>query len=107
MSAPRSLRSQLLLWLLVPLIVLWVVDAVVTYRTVTQSMNATYDRSLYASALAISEHVGFPDGRLLVDLPPVAFEMLDTPDQERIFYRVSYRDLNREDVFVTGYADLP
>jgi len=107
MTAPRSLRSQLLLWLLVPLIVLWVVDAVVTYRTVTQSMNATYDRSLYASALAISEHIGFTDGRLIVDLPPVAFEMLDTPDQERIFYRVSYRDLNREDVFVTGYADLP
>jgi len=103
----RTLRSQLLLWLLVPLVAIWAVDAVLTHRNVEQAMNATYDRSLYASALAISEHVAFVEGRLLVDLPPVALEMLDTPDQERIFYRVSYQGPDSEDVFVTGYSDLP
>jgi two-component system sensor histidine kinase TctE len=105
--ARRTLRSQLLLWLLVPLVAIWAVDAVLTHRTVEQAMNAMYDRSLYASALAISEHIAFTDGRLVVDLPPVAFEMLDTPDQERIFYRVSYQEPDKHDVFVAGYPDLP
>src|SRR5260370_41625421 len=32
--------------------------------------------------------------------------MLDTPDQERIFYEVSYSE-GEGDIFVTGYPDLP
>ncbi len=102
-----TLRSQLLRWLLIPLAILWAIDAVLTYVTVKRTMNAAYDRPLYASALAISEQVAFAGGRTVVDLPPVALEMLDTRDQERIFYRVSYRDPERDDVFVTGYPDLP
>jgi two-component system sensor histidine kinase TctE len=102
-----TLRAQLLRWLLIPLGIVWVVYAVITQLTVEQTMNGTYDRSLYASALAISEHVAFAEEKLIVDLPPVALEMLDTRDQERIFYRVSYRYLDRDDTFVTGYSDLP
>src|SRR5262249_30517623 len=55
----------------------------------------------------ISEHIGFANGTAAVDLPPVALEILDTPDQERIFYRVSHQDGGGREVFVTGYSDLP
>ena len=102
-----TLRAQLLRWLLIPLAVVGVVYAVITQVTVDQTMNRTYDQSLYASALAISKHVAFAEGRLIVDLPSVALEMLDTRDQERIFYRVSYRYPGQNEVFVTGYSDLP
>jgi two-component system sensor histidine kinase TctE len=103
----RTLRSKLLRWLIVPLATLGAVNAVHNHVTVRRAMNAAYDRSLYASALAIAEKVTPGPGGPLVDLPPVALEMLDTGDQERIFYRVAYDAAQREDVFVTGYADLP
>ncbi len=102
-----SLRNQLLRWVLIPLGIVCLVYAVITQVTVEQTMNGTYDRSLYASALAISEHVAFAGGELIVDLPPVALEMLDTRDQERIYYQVSYLDPGQQDLFVTGYPDLP
>ena len=41
-----------------------------------------------------------------VDLPPVALEMLDTVDQDRVFYSVSWRS-PQGDTFMTGYDDLP
>lgn len=102
----RTLRAQLLRWLLIPLGIVGVVYAMITQMTVEQTITSTFDHSLYASALAISEHVAFSNGELFVDLPPVALEVLDTPDQERIFYRVSY-DEGEGDIFVTGYPDLP
>lgn len=108
MIAARTLRLQLLTWLLVPLVILWVVDAVLTQRSVGDAMNAVYDQALYSSALAISERVMLADGQAVVDLPPVALEMLDTPQQERIFYRIAYRrGLGTEESFISGYPDLP
>jgi len=102
-----SLRSRLLAWVLVPILAVWAVDAVLTYDAVKRSINVAYDRTLSASALAISEHVTLGAGEPIVDLPPIALEMLDTGDQERVFYRVSYRTGAGADAFVTGYEDMP
>ncbi|HEY6002373.1 MAG TPA: sensor histidine kinase [Anaeromyxobacter sp.] len=102
-----SLRARLLRWLLLPLGVLWVVDAVHTFLTVRAAINAAYDRSLYASALAISERVTLTGTVPSVDIPPLALEVLDTASQERLFYRVAYRTEGGGETFLTGYADLP
>lgn len=102
-----SLRARLLRWLLLPLGVLWVVDAVHTFLTVRAAINAAYDRSLYASALAISERVTLTGTVPSVDIPPLALEVLDTASQERLFYRVAYRREGGGETFLTGYADLP
>jgi two-component system sensor histidine kinase TctE len=102
-----TVRAQLMGWLLVPLTCVWIVDAILTYATVKRTLDVAYDRALHGSALAISEHVTLGAGEPVVDLPPIALEMLDTGDQERVFYRVSYRDPDRADTFITGYEDLP
>jgi two-component system sensor histidine kinase TctE len=102
-----SLRARLLRWLLIPLGVLWVLDAVHTFLTVRASINAAYDRSLYASALAISERVTLGPSTPAVDIPPLALEVLDTASQERLFYRVSYVTEGGGETFLTGYPDLP
>jgi two-component system sensor histidine kinase TctE len=83
------------------------VDALHTFFTVRSAINAAYDRALYASALAISERVTLSGTTPVVDIPPVALEVLDTASQERLFYRVGYRVGGGESVFLTGYADLP
>ena len=102
-----SLRAQLLRWLLLPLGALWMVDAVHTFLTVRSAINAAYDRSLHASALAISERITLTGNVPSADIPPLALEVLDTASQERLFYRVGYRSADSEEVFLTGYADLP
>ncbi|GAC1536255.1 MAG: sensor histidine kinase [Myxococcales bacterium] len=107
MKGRRSLRTQLLLWLLIPLGGLCVVGATLARLTVRAAIDAAYDKSLHAAALAISEHLRMEGPRPEVDLPPVALEMLDTVDQDRVFYSVSYRAADRHSVFITGYDDLP
>ena len=102
-----SLRARLLRWLLLPLGVLWVVDAVHTFLTVRAAINAAYDRSLYASVLAISERVTLTGAVPTVDIPPLALEVLDTASQERLFYRVAFRTEAGAETFLTGYPDLP
>lgn len=102
-----SLRAKLLRWLLLPLGILWLADAAGTYLATRRTVNSAYDRSLYASLLAISEHVKVVDGRPMVDIPPVAIEVLDTEAQDRIFYKVSYRIGDGPDTYLTGYPDLP
>jgi two-component system sensor histidine kinase TctE len=103
----RTLRAQLLGYLLVPLGLLWIVDALHTFFTVRSAINAAYDRALYASALAISERVTLAGTTPLVDIPPIALEVLDTASQERLFYRVAYRFGREQEAFLTGYEDLP
>jgi two-component system sensor histidine kinase TctE len=83
------------------------VDAVHTFLTVRTAINAAYDRSLYASVLAISERVTLGGAVPAVDIPPLALEVLDTATQERLFYRVSYRTEGGGETFLTGYPDLP
>lgn len=102
-----SLRARLLRWLLIPLGALWLVDAVHTFLTVRAAINAAYDRSLYASALAISERVTLSGTVPSVDIPPLALEVLDTASQERLFYRVAYQTEGAPETFLTGYEDLP
>ena len=79
-----SLRARLLRWLLLPLGALWVVDAIHTFLTVRSAINAAYDRSLYASVLAISERITLTGTMPTVDIPPLALEVLDTASQERL-----------------------
>jgi two-component system sensor histidine kinase TctE len=105
-KSTRTLRAQLLRWLFIPLSVLCAAGAWHAQVTVRRAVDAAYDRPLYASALAIAEHVMLNDGQPVVDLPPVALEMLDTEDQDRVFYCVSVTGPDG-DTFVTGYRNLP
>jgi len=100
---PDSLRQQLLLWLLVPLIALLIADAWFSNRVAVQTADQAFDRLLLASAEAIADDIDVHEGQLVVDLPYAALQLLESNIQERIFYRV----INPEGKTVTGYDDLP
>jgi two-component system sensor histidine kinase TctE len=105
-SRRRSLRRQLLWWLLVPLGVLSLFGAASAWFTVREAIDVAYDKTLAAATLEISDRLRMVGQRPEVDLPPTALEMLDTVDQDRIFYSVSWRSAGG-DAFMTGYDDLP
>lgn len=98
----RALTVRLLLALVVPLLVssvligfggAWVIRSVVDY---------TSDRLLAGSVRAIAESTTFENGRLLVDMPPWALALLDSPQRDSVYYSVRH-----DDQLLTGYADLP
>jgi two-component system sensor histidine kinase TctE len=103
----RSLRSLLLIWLLLPLGLFWIASAIASHLMTVRTVDEAYDRSLHASALAISERVTMSEGTPTVDIPPMALELLETESDDRVFYRITFRTGDRPEEFLTGYPDLP
>ncbi len=98
-----SLRQQLLRWLLIPLVALLIGNAWFSNRAAVATADQAFDRLLLASAEAIADDIDVRDGKLLVDLPYAALQLLESNIQERIFYRV----IGPEGKTLTGYEDLP
>jgi two-component system sensor histidine kinase TctE len=103
MRKSRSLRAELLLWLLVPLAVAAAVDAYVSYHAAAETARIVQDRMLLGAARVIGEQVRVEDGVLQVSVPPAALEMFDSPSRDRVFYRATAGG----DTLLTGYYDLP
>lgn len=102
-TIPYSLRRRLLLWLLIPLGLIAFLALLDSYFNARETANEAADRVLAGSVLAISERVYVNDeGKLEVDIPYVALDMLTSAAQDRVFYRIDGPD----DSFVTGYRQL-
>ncbi|WP_211453125.1 sensor histidine kinase [Collimonas antrihumi] len=98
-----SLRSQLLSWLLIPLLLVVALDAFSVYRNALDVADLAYDRALLASTRALAERVSVVDGKVVADVPYVALDSFETDTLGRIYYKVT--GTNGE--FVSGYEDLP
>jgi two-component system sensor histidine kinase TctE len=100
----RRLSSHLLGWVLWPTLLLSAIAIPIGHQRGLAKANEAYDRTLLGSAMAIAERLHFADGRVRVDVPYAALEMLETGSHDRIFYRV---DSLEDRGFVSGYEDLP
>jgi two-component system sensor histidine kinase TctE len=103
----RSLRAQLLLGILVPVLAVVVGGAAVLYRQALQAADTAYDRTLLASAKAIGEELevgGDPGAPRLAATPSYgALEAFEADNRSRIFFKVS----GFAGEMVSGFADLP
>lgn len=98
-----SLRSQLLRWLLIPLLILVAVNSISAYSNGLEAADLAYDRSLLASTRALAERVSIKDGKVVAEVPYVALDSFETDTLGRIFYKVT--GLHGETV--SGFDDLP
>lgn len=64
--------------------------------------DEAYDRLLQGAAIQILDSLVVEEGRIAVDLPPSAFELLGLAPRDKIFYRVVAPD----GATLTGYEDL-
>ena len=112
MSAPGragrlSLRSQLLLGILLPVLALIALNAASLYHQALRNANMAYDRTLLASAKVIGEQLEVDDRavppRLRATVPYSALEAFEADTRSRMVYRVSGFDGET----VSGYDDLP
>lgn len=100
---PVSLRRQLLLWLLAPLLGLFLAGASVTYLIAVKFANGAYDVGLYDSARSISQQVRTAGGLATLALPREALEILASDPYDRVWFKVAQADGR----FVAGDRDVP
>ena len=81
-----SLRRQLLKGLLWPLAIILLTGSFFAYFFALNSAVNAYDLSLLNDALDISKQINVRDGKMTINLPPVASQMLQTNNQDRVSY---------------------
>jgi two-component system, OmpR family, sensor histidine kinase TctE len=102
MKGSVTLRRQVLAWVSIPLGILWIISASIDYDIAKRYVTVAYDRALLESALDIGRQVRVLRGRIYVDLPEVAIQMLRTREAGQLYYMVTGPD--RE--FITGEPDI-
>ena len=88
-SEARSLQSQLLTWLLILLIPILIIGTVTSYFRAYHFSNLAYDRSLFRAALALADQVEIVRGKVVVDMPQKAIDLLEYDKDDWIYYRVT------------------
>ena len=105
--ANSSIRRNLLLGILLPVIVFMVYNTSSLYQQSLQSLNTAYDRSLLASAKVIGEQLtvqGYDELAIVESTVPYsALEAFEADNQSRLFYRVS----TMAGELIGGFAELP
>lgn len=99
----KSLKQQLLVWVLIPLLVLLAISTIISYSRALYFANLAYDRSLFRAALALADQVEVSDTQILINLPQVAKDLLNYDKDDVIYYRISAPDGK----LVLGEAELP
>jgi len=83
-----SIRTQLLAWLVIPILVLLLVGAGLTYGLAIGLATDAYDKALLDSVYSIANCVQLKQGLVVVDLPPAALAILKDDPKDRVFYQV-------------------
>lgn len=99
----RSLFGEILDWMLAPLLLLWPMSIAVTYLVAKSIANAPYDRALESSAIVLSQQLHEVNGRVTLQLPISAREILRADETDSIYYQV----LGTHGEFISGDRDLP
>lgn len=98
-----SLKRQLLLWLLVPQLVLWLTGGFLAYRIALSYAEKGIDQSLTQSVRSLARQVKPIGSGLLVDFPRAAQDILEQDPLDRVGYMVS----SPPGSFVLGNGQLP
>jgi two-component system sensor histidine kinase TctE len=100
---PRSLRRQLLIWLLLPQWVLWLAAAAFTYALADRYANQAIDASLSTASRALARQVKPSGSGLLIDFPRAAQDIIEADPDDRLYYMVS----SPPGEFILGNNPLP
>ncbi|MBT9488142.1 MAG: sensor histidine kinase [Rubrivivax sp.] len=107
MAVRASLRRQLLVGILVPVIAVVAVNTVVLYHQALRAADTAYDRTLLATAKSIGELLEVvgsgAEAEVRATVPYSALEAFEADSRSRMFYRVTgFQNQN-----VSGFDDMP
>ena len=99
----RSLRRQLLLYVLLPQLVLWLAAALFTYKLAARYASAAIDASLSQASRSLARQVKPIGNGLVIDFPRAAQDILEADPNDRVLYTVSAPPGK----FILGNRNLP
>ena len=89
MTPILSLRRQLLIWLLLPQLILWLGGGALTYRIALNYAEKGLDQSLSQSVKSLARQIKPLGSGLLVDFPKAAQAIIEEDPDDRVSYMVS------------------
>ncbi|MDO8320319.1 sensor histidine kinase [Rhodoferax sp.] len=98
-----SLKRQLLLWLLLPQLVLFLVGGALAYRIALSYAEKAIDQSLTQSVRSLARQVKPIGSGLLIDFPRAAQDIIEQDPKDRVSYMVS----SPPGSFLLGNGKLP
>lgn len=98
-----SLKRQLLIWLLLPQMVLFLVGGVLAYRVALNYAEKAIDQSLTQSVRSLARQVKPVGSGLLIDFPRAAQDIIEQDPKDRVSYMVS----SPPGQFLLGNSKLP
>ena len=99
----RSLHRQLLLWLLLPQLVLWLAAASFTYKLADRYANQAIDAALSTASRSLARQVKPIGNGLFIDFPRAAQDIIEADPDDRVYYMVS----TPPGEFILGNSQVP
>ncbi|HEY5994459.1 MAG TPA: sensor histidine kinase [Gallionellaceae bacterium] len=103
MSHPASLQRQLIGWLLLPFLAIWLTGGFMSYMIAVRFADLAHDRGLFDSALTLASQVRSENGAILLSDPETALKMIAIDPYDKIYFRISGPDHKT----VAGQPELP
>lgn len=97
-----SIRSQLILNLIVPLTLLSLITLTAMWFLIGQMATKVFDRSLLAAASSIEQRLGISGGKTILKMPYFVLDIMESASGEKIFYRIERSDGE----ILAGFAGL-
>ncbi len=99
----RSLRLNLLLWVMIPIAVLLTLSLWFSLGAARRQARLLNEQQLLASARVIAEQMHYDGERIRAVVPPAALELFDSGGHDEVAYRVEAIDGH----LITGFPELP
>jgi two-component system, OmpR family, sensor histidine kinase TctE len=88
MPKDKSLKTGILVSLIIPLILFVTIEAVLSYFVTLHYVDKTYDRWLLDSARALAQEIKVRDAKVLVELPLAALEIVKWDDLDKTYFKI-------------------
>jgi two-component system sensor histidine kinase TctE len=89
MHKNRSLKTEMLFRLVIPLIFFVIIDAVLSYFVTLHYVDEAYDRWLLDSARSLSQEIKVREGKVFVELPAAALEIFKWDEHDKTYFKIT------------------
>lgn len=103
MSQLPSLHRQLMGWLLLPILLIWVLGGVISYVVAVRYADLAHDRSLFDTALTLVAQVKAGEDGIVIEQAETALRMIAIDPYDQVFFKIS----GPQQAFIAGKAELP
>jgi len=88
MNKQRSLKTEILLRLAMPLIFFISFESVLSYFVTLHHADVAYDRWMLDSARSLAQEIKVHKGKVFVELPPAALEIFKWDETDKTYFKI-------------------